>query len=146
MSKNQSRGHEFNIRDHIDQDSLAKILEFAKGPTDVEGKLKLYQKLSTNQKVNLPGGRVDYRSRLGSFINKLFNTELVLPSTGRRQQIGNAVKYGETYLRENPDVSVYFAATMGAAQEYREWQDLVGGLKPEQQIATMSSGDSTEAQ
>jgi hypothetical protein len=144
MSKNDNRGHELKIRDYIDEDSLKAILEFAKEPADLDGKLRLFTKYATNTKVNLPGGRVDYRSRIGSFINKLFNSELTLPSTGRRQQIGNAVKYAEVYLREHSEVAIYYAAAMGAAQEYREWMDLVGGLKPEQQIAIMSS--ETESQ
>lgn len=138
MSNNKER-HELKVRDFLDPESLATILQFAKEPTDIESKIRLFGKYATNQKVNLPGGRVDYRSKIGSFINKLFNSELVLPSTGRRQQIGNAVKYAESYLREHSEVAIYYAAAMGAAQEYREWMDLVGGLKPEQQIAIMNS-------
>jgi len=34
---------------------------------------------------------------------------------------------------------VYFAAAMGAAEEYREWMALVGDLKPEQQLAILAT-------
>jgi|SRR5208282_1524178 len=141
MSKTNQRhqGYEVNIKNFLDAETLAKIKEFATEPVTLEGKLKLFTKLSTNRQVNLGGGRTDYRSQLGSFINKLFNSEMVLPSTGRRQQIGTALKFAEVYLRENPESSIYHAAAMGAAEEYREWQILVGDLKPEQQMAIMSS-------
>lgn len=130
-----------SVGDFLAPDQLKTIKEFALGPQTLEGKLQLYVKLSTEHEVSNPKaqGRKDRRSRLGGFINKMFNTELVLPSVGRRQQIGKAIKYGKDYLTDNPTVSVYFAAAMGAAQEYREWQALIGDLQPEQQMAILNS-------
>src|SRR5271156_2319349 len=147
MSKNQPRhqNYEINIKNFLDAEPLDKIKAFALEPVTLEGKLKLFVKLSTNRQVTLPGGRTDYRSALGSFVNKLFNSEMVLPSTGRRQQIGMALKFAEAYLRENTESSIYHAAAMGAAEEYREWMTLVGDLKPEQQLAIMSSTDQQQS-
>jgi hypothetical protein len=139
MSRNQQQHpYEINIKSFLDAETLEKIKQFAQEPVTLEDKLKLFIKLSTNHQVTLPGGRTDYRSRLGSFINKLFNSEMILPSTGRRQQIGNAIKFAEAYLRENPKASIYHATTMGAAEEYKEWMTLVGDLKPEHQLAIMN--------
>ena len=143
MSKSERHqpNYEINIKSFLDAETLEKIRQFAQEPVTLEDKLKLFVKLSTNHQVTLSGGRTDYRSRLGSFVNKLFNSEMTLPSTGRRQQIGNAIKYAEAYLRGNPEVSIYYATAMGAAEEYKEWMTLVGDLKPEQQLSIMNSPD-----
>jgi len=69
----------------------------------------------------------------------MFNTEIVLPSTGRRQQIGKAIKFGKEYLQDHSDVSVYYAAAMGAALEYREWMACIGGLSEAQQLAVLNN-------
>lgn len=140
-NNNQRQFRGMSVGDFIPPDQLKQIKEFATGPQTLEGKLQLFTKLAQEHEVSNPrnGGRKDRRSRLGSFINKMFNTELPLPSTGRRQQIGKAIKFAKEYLQENPATSVYGAAAMGAALEYREWMALVGDLKPEQQLAILNS-------
>lgn len=148
MKNNNQRGNQKSdyrgatVGDFLAPDQLASIKQFAQGPVTLEGKLKLFKQLSVEHEV-VSHGRKDKRSRLGSFVNKMFNTQLALPSTGRRQQIGKAIKFGQEYLIENPTVSVYYAAAMGAAIEYREWMTLVGDLKPEQQLAILNQ-DATE--
>lgn len=139
MSNNQRQHRGASFADFIPADQLAKIKEYATGPQTLEGKLELFNRLAQEHEVVLPGGRKDRRSRLGSFINKLFNSEFVLPTTGRRQQIGKAVKFAKEYLIEYPEASVYYAAAMGAAEEYREWMAMIGDIEPEQQMAILNT-------
>jgi len=141
MSQNNRQWRGASVGDFIAPDQMEEIKKYAQGPQTLEGKLDLYNRLAAEHEVTNPHnpGRKDKRSRLGSFINKMFNSELVLPSTGRRQQIGKAIKYGKDYLTDHPEVSVYYAAGMGAAEEYREWMALVGDLKPEQQLAILAT-------
>lgn len=144
MSNNQRREYRgATVGDFIPPDQLSEIKKFALGPVTLEGKLKLFAQLAQEHEVPNPRDpkRKDRRSKLGSFVNKMFNTELVLPSVGRRQQIGKAIKFAKEYLTEHPDVSVYHAVAMGAALEYREWMQLVGDLQPEQQLSIMNSED-----
>jgi hypothetical protein len=138
-NKQQYRGAV--VADFIPADQLAKIKEFAMEPRTLKDKLALFDKYATEHEVPNPNNtkRKDRRSRLGSFVNKMFNSQLVLPQVGRRQQIGKAIKFAKTYLIEHPEVSVYYATGMGAAIEYREWMDLVGDLNPEQQLSIMNS-------
>lgn len=138
---NQNRQYSgASVGDFVAPDQLKTIRDFALGPQTLEGKLTLFNKLAAEHEVTNPknSNRKERRSRLGTFINKLFNTELVLPSVGRRQQIGKAIKFAKEYLTEHPEISVYYAAAMGAAIEYREWIALVGDLKPEQQMAILN--------
>ena len=137
--RHQQSNYDVNIKSYLDEETLERLRQFAKEPITLEDKLALFAKLAANHQVKLQGGRTDYRSRLGTFINKLFNSELRLPSTCRRQQIGNAIKFAEVYLREHPEVSIYLAAAYGAAAEYKEWITTVGDLKPEQQLSIMTS-------
>jgi hypothetical protein len=141
MSQNNRPYRGASVGDFIPPEQLEQIKQYAQGPQTLEGKMDLYNRLAAEHEVTNPQhpGRKDKRSRLGSFINKMFNSELVLPSVGRRQQIGKAIKYGKDYLQEHPEVSVYYAAGMGAAEEYREWMALVGDLKPEQQLAILAT-------
>jgi hypothetical protein len=141
MSQNNRQYRGATVAEFIPQDQLEEIKKFALGPQTLEGKLALYAKYATEHEVANPKDpkRKDRRSRLGSFINKMFNTELVLPSTGRRQQIGKAIKFGKEYLQDHSDVSVYYAAAMGAAMEYREWMACVGGLSEAQQLAVLNN-------
>jgi|SRR5271157_1136574 len=141
MGQNNKQYRGATVGEFIPADQLKAIKEFALGPQTIEGKLTLFAKLAQEHEVVNPRdkNRKDRRSRLGSFINKMFNTELVLPSTGRRQQIGKAIKFAKEYLIENPTVSVYYAAAMGAALEYREWMACVGGLSEEQQMTILNT-------
>ena len=139
MSDNKRQYRGASLADFVPEDQLAKIREFALGPQTLEDKLTLFNKLAQEHEVTNPSGRKDRRSRLGSFVNRLFNTEFILPSSGRRQQIGKAIKYAKEYLIDNPEASVYFATTMGAAQEYREWMAAIGDLQPEQQMAILNT-------
>jgi len=133
--------HGATVAEFLPLDQLEEIKKFALGPQTLEGKLALYAKYAMEHEVANPKDpkRKDRRSRLGSFINKMFNTELVLPSTGRRQQIGKAIKFGKEYLQDHPEVAVYYAAAMGAAMEYREWMACVGGLSEAQQLSVLNS-------
>jgi hypothetical protein len=136
------------MKEFISPDELAKIKQFAKGPQTLEYKLSLFAKYTVEYEVpnaRIPG-RKDRRCRLGTFINKLFNTQLVLPAVGRRQQIGKAIKFAKEYLIEHPECAIYYAAAMGAAQEYREWMAAVGELQPEQQMAILDAEAEAEAQ
>lgn len=146
-SQKQYRGA--TVGDFIAPDQLEKIKAYAQGPQTLEDKLALYNKLALEHEVVNPRDpkRKDRRSRLGSFINKLFNTQMVLPAIGRRQQIGKAVKFGKEYLKDNPAASIYFAGAMGAAEEYREWMATgIGDLQPEQQLAIINSETAEETQ
>jgi hypothetical protein len=148
MSNNQKEYRGAKVGDFIAPDQLERIKQYALGPQTLEGKLALYNKLAAEHEVVNPRDpkRKDRRSKLGTFINKLFNTQMELPAVGRRQQIGKAIKFGKEYLKENPGASVYFAAAMGAAEEYREWMALIGDLKPEDQLAIMNSEAAEESQ
>lgn len=141
MPQNNRQYRGATVGDFIPPDQLALIKKFAEAPPTLEGKLALYNKLAAEHEVINPHqpGRKEKRSKLGTFINKLFNTEIVLPAMGRRQQIGKAIKFGKDYLIDHPEVSVYHAAAWGAAEEYREWMALVGDLQPEQQLAIMNT-------
>lgn len=145
MNNKQTQYRGAAVADFIPADQLAKIKAFATEPRTIEDKLALFNRYAAEHEVVNPNNpkRKDRRSRLGTFINKMFNSQLVLPQVGRRQQIGKAVKFAKEYLIENPTVSVYYAAGMGAALEYREWMDLVGDLNPEQQLSILNS-DVTE--
>lgn len=123
----------------IDPKQLEKIKAFATGPKTVEEKLDLYDRYSTEYEVvNQYNPKwKSHRCKLGMFIHELFNGQLKLPIVGRRQQIGNAIKLGRLYLIDHPDSSVYNAAGMGAAIEFRDWMNLVGDLSPEQQLAIL---------
>ena len=120
-------------------------MEFAKEPVGLEEKLKLFTKLSTNHQVTLPGGRKVGRCRLGSFVNNLFNNQMILPTTGRYQQIGNALRHAEAYLRDNPEAPIYYATAMGAALEYREWLSLGEEPSSEQQMAALDEAQKDQA-
>jgi hypothetical protein len=131
------------VAEFIPLEQLEKIKAFAMGPQTIGGKVELYDKYSTEYEVvNKYNPKwKNRRCKLGMFINDLFNSQLELPTVGRRQQIGNAIKFGRAYLIDNPDSSIYHAAAMGAAQEYREWMNLVGDLSPEQQMAILKVED-----
>lgn len=142
MSQQQQGRRPFRgarIGDFIPQDQLEKIREYALAPQSLEDKLILFNKMVVEHEVPHPKDptKKDHRSKLGSFINRLFYTQMKLPIIGRRQQIGKAVKYAREYLKDNPHASIYFAAAMGAAEEYREWMATVGDLTPTQQEIVM---------
>jgi len=123
-------------------DQLAEILNYAKDPQSLEDKLKLFDRLSIDYEViNTHTGYKSRRSKLGAYINELFKTELLLPIDQRRYQITMALKFARLYLIENPTASIYYATTMGAAEEFREWMASVGDLKPEQQMAILATED-----
>jgi len=147
MSNN--KGHHFgpSVGDFIAPDQLKEIMAFATGPTTLQDKLRLFDKLSEEHMVSDKRNpeRKTRRSRLGGYVNNIFNTTLILPTVGRWQQIAKAIKFGKTYLQENPAVSVYYAVFMGAAQEYREWQALVGGLTEEQQLDIVKGDESVQS-
>ena len=122
------------IAQFIGVDKFQEIVEYAKDPQTAEAKLKLYDRLSSDHEiVNVNTGHKSWGSTLGGHINIIFHSDLPLPGAQRRHQILQALKFGRTYLVENPEASVYFAATMGAAEEYREWMATIGDLQPEQQ-------------
>jgi hypothetical protein len=122
------------IAQFLSPGQLQEIIDYAKDPQPIESKLKLYDRLATDAEIVNPNtGHKSWGSVLGGHINNLFHTKLSLPSDQRRYQILQALKFGRAYLVENPDVSVYFAAIIGAAEEYREWVATVGDLQPEQQ-------------
>lgn len=131
------------MKEFISPDELKKIKKVAQEGKTLQGKLRLYDGLA--QEYEIPHPRYQNvkskRSKLGMFVNKLFSTQegLILPIVGRRQQIGCAIKYGKAYLIENPEVGIYFAAAMGAAQEYREWMASIGDLTEEQQTNIINS-------
>lgn len=141
MNDNRQQHHGAALEDFIPKDELQKILDYAREPQTIEGKLQLFDKLTKEYPVVNPRypNRTDRRSRAGTFINRMFNTQLELPSIGRRQQIGKAVKFAREYLIEQPQASLYFALAMGAAEEYKEWHALIGDLKPAQQMAILNS-------
>jgi hypothetical protein len=140
MKNNRVRFQGAPIAQFIPPDQLAEILNYARDPQTLDDKLKLFDRLCVNYEiVNEYTGFKSRRSKLGTFINDLFKVEMVLPLSQRRYQIVMALKFARLYLIENPNVSIYYATVMGAADEYREWMASVGDLKPEQQIAIMNS-------
>jgi hypothetical protein len=142
---NQVNGRQqtrFPMAQVIPPSQLEEILNYAKDPQTLEDKLKLFDRYCVDYEVvNTHTGFKSRRSKLGTFINDLFKTKLLLPIGQRRYQIAMAIKFARFYLIENPDVSIYFATAMGAADEYREWMASVGDLKPEQQMAILASDE-----
>lgn len=145
MTQQHKASRGASIGDFITTDQLEIIKSHALGPLTIEEKLEYFRKLTVEYTVTNP--KTNYktrRSRLGQFINKIYNTELVLPSAGRWQQIQKAIKAAKEYLIDNPEVSVYYAAAAGAAIEYREWQAEVGGMTEEQQMSAVTSEASVQ--
>lgn len=142
-----------SIADLVPQDQIERALAVATRPYTLEEKLKKFDELKVekaqwNPRANNGKGRMEKRSVLGTLANQIFNKfeGLTLPNINRRQQIGNAIRFGRQFLIDNPEVSVYYALLQGAAQEAREWNMCVGNLSEEQQISMLSNEQPTQAQ
>jgi hypothetical protein len=141
MNNHQHENTGAKIKDFVSPERLKQIVDYARAPQTLEDKVRIYDKLATEYEVTFRTGWKVRRSHLGIFINTLFSTSMPLSRDYRHQQIEQAIKKGREYLEEMPEAAIYFAAAMGAAEEYREWTALFGGLNPEQQMAALEANE-----
>ena len=104
MGQNNRQYHGATVAEFLPQDQLEAIKKFAQEPQGLEEKLNLYAQYATEHEVANPKDpkRKDRRSRLGSFINKMFNTELVLPSTAGASRSAKQSSSGRNISRTTP--------------------------------------------
>lgn len=125
----------FNIADMINKDELNRLVEFANSPMTLDEKLASWDRQV--QEVNTPHPvtkRIVKRSILGTYALEAFTKgQFKLPNcASMHTQIKAALQHGRTYLKDNPEVSIFYALSAGISIAFREWKALVSDMTEEE--------------